>query len=882
MAAGEREQNRDITLPPDTFIYLQNIGKGGLVTVFKGPCVVNQTGQDQPVRFDATQRRYIPCSLEQAVQHFIRANEGDYVVLENPAPNEKCPTENQQQAVELERGNKVVIPGPWSEALWPGQIATVIQGHVLRSNQYLVAIVYNADKAKANWFTKTVAAEGTATGENQSEQTIAEAQQAPKKKGLPALADTGIGSRIVIKGTDVSFFIPCTGVEVLKDENQNYVRDAVTLEQLEFCCLVDENGKKAYPQGPAVVFPAPTQVFEKDNKGRRKFRPIELNTINGIHLKVTADFEGPDIENNPADNRKFKEGEELFVTGKTLSIYYPREELSIIEYGQGNKKHYSTAIPKGEGRYVIYRETGEIKLIRGPKMFLADPRKEIPVRRVLGTDECSLWYPGNQEAIAYNTDLAEAMASSPSGRSGVISEGDYRKAQTRKLRSGAGYENTGIESFGPGDMMAALSAYEPELVGEESAGKTISRGATQVAGNSTRSLTLNTKYDGVPKIEVWPGFAVLAVGSEGSRRVIEGPEVILLDYDEKLGFMNLSTGKPKSTDKLYKTAYLCVQNNQVGDIVSFESKDHVKGTIKISLRVNFEGSTPEDKLKWFGVDNYVKYLTDHVRSIIAGMAKKKTIAEIKSDYVNLVRDSILGEKMEGNDRKGMKFDNGMRVVEVEVLEIKLVDQQISALLDQAQQQVVRSNIELDQSQRELEVSQKKDKIAQERLLSDYETKRLSAKLQTQTINDQMAVFSAQVAADMEKLTSDQQKAISLEEIKTLQAEADLSRNRRAADSTLETERKRLDLKKEEITATTESVVARYSAAKDGLFEILTTLSREEMAVKLAEATNIERFLSGDSIGGSLSNLLSTVPSLKTFFDKAENGTKNRLKSGSPS
>lgn len=44
-----------------------------------------------------------------------------------------------------------------------------------------------------------------------------------------------------------------------------------------------------------------------------------------------------------------------------------------------------------------------------------------------------------------------------------------------------------------------------------------------------RQLTLNTKYDGVPKIEVWPGYAVLVVGSEGSRRVVEGPQVILLE-----------------------------------------------------------------------------------------------------------------------------------------------------------------------------------------------------------------------------------------------------------------------------------------------------------------------------------------------------------------
>jgi hypothetical protein len=39
------------------------------------------------------------------------------------------------------------------------------------------------------------------------------------------------------------------------------VRDAVTLERLEYCILLDENGNKRFIQGPAVVFPAPTETF---------------------------------------------------------------------------------------------------------------------------------------------------------------------------------------------------------------------------------------------------------------------------------------------------------------------------------------------------------------------------------------------------------------------------------------------------------------------------------------------------------------------------------------------------------------------------------------------------------------------------------------------
>jgi major vault protein len=327
---------------------MQNIGKGGMIMVYKGPAVVTQSGQDVPVRYDIQNRKFQKSdSLESAVQQCPRANEGDYIVLENPSESGNFPKDATCQAIDLQKGRKVIIPGPWSQVLWPGQVATVVEGHRLRSNQFLIATIYNAEEAQKNWETGTVAVSQTESL-NPEDKTLNPEDKAPErqseiveKKGLPKPDSFAVGTRIVIKGSDVSFYIPCTGVEVMKDKDSKYVRDAVTLEQLEYACLVDENGKKEYPRGPKVVFPKPTQVFEEDKKGRRKFRPIELNAINGIHLKVTTNFKGPDIETDVSKERDFREGEELFVTGKILSIYYPREELAVIEYGQGSKKHYS-------------------------------------------------------------------------------------------------------------------------------------------------------------------------------------------------------------------------------------------------------------------------------------------------------------------------------------------------------------------------------------------------------------------------------------------------------------------------------------------------------------------------------------------------------------
>lgn len=858
------QQNRDLTLTPETYLFLQNETKNGVITVHRGPTNVNQTGQDKPVRFDATTRKYQSVSLENAVQQFPRAAEGDYVILENPTEDGTFLDASSGPSKPLRKGSKIVLPGPWSEALYPGQIATVIEGHRLRSNQYLVAIVYNDKAAEENWEKGTVAKAQTEHGPD---------NPVLKSKGLPKPESFGVGTRIVIRGSDVSFYIPCTGVEVMMDEDRKYVRDAVTLEQLEYCCLIDESGKKEYPKGPAVVFPQPTQVFDMDTKKRRKFRPIELNTINGIHLKVTADFEGPDIENDSSKQRKFREGEELFVTGKTLSIYYPREELAIIEYGAGNKKHFSTAIPKGEGRYVISREMGSIRIEKGPRMYLADPRTEIPVRRVLSSDECALWYPGNKEALSYNSELALVMADSPSGRSGVVSEGDYRKSQAKAMR-GSAAANYLASAAG------MESSFSPEELSDEDGGDSIRRGTKFT---QPRTITLNTKYDGVPKIEVWPGFAVLIVGAEGSRRVVTGPEVVLLEYDEKLGFMELSTGKPKTTDKLMRTAYLCVQNNQVGDIVAFESKDHVKGKIKISLRVNFEAETEDDRLKWFGTDNYVKFLTDHVRSVIAGMTKKYPVAQIKSEYVTLVRDAILGLKPEGSaKRAGMPFENGMKVTEVEVLELALDDVSIAQMLDKAQTDVVRANIEIQQAEKDLEATVAKERISQEKSKVQFDTKKLQFTLQTATVEQQLVVTLANIDAELKQIEESKKIAEANETLANLSASSRLARQKSESDQALSVAEAQQELKLEFMDAETKAAIERLQAAKDGLGETLVALGRDDMAVRLAGAVNIERYITGDNIGNSIANLLSMFPTMQKFVERGKDiqeNTGNRLTSG---
>lgn len=819
------EKNRDLLLSPDTYVYMQNEGKNGMISVFIGPGVVNQTGQDKPVIYDQINKIYRPSTLENAVQHCPKAEEGDYVILENPAVTDKegqerFPTQNVNQSVPLQKGRKVIIPGPWSNPLYPGQSAKVIPGHRLRSNQYLIVTIYNEEEAEKNW-----------------NKAVVKSVSEDAKAATVSIKKFVVGEQIVIKGTEVSFYIPPTGVEVVVDENGKYVREAVTLEQLEYSILVDENGKKRYPRGPEVVFPKPTEQFINNADGSRKFKALELNDIQGIHVKIIGAYKEGD--------REYKEGEEVFITGKDTAIYYPREEHFIIQYGEGTLKHYSIAVPLGEGRYVMNRQTGEIKTEIGPQMLLPDPRTEVIVRRILTPRQCEMWYPGNNEAKEYNDNLRNLTASQPSARSGFISEGDYKR------------------SYGSQSQLASLDVglATPQNV---AATHLIQKMQRKTQYTPPRHLTLDTKYDGVPAIRVFTGYALLKISKSGKREVVVGPANLLLDYDETLEELTLSTGKPKNTDSLLSTTYLRVLNNKISDIIGVETSDHVKATIKLSLCVNFEG----DKNKWFNIENYVKFLTDHIRSLLKGAAKKLPCEELYRNYLQIVRDTILGQKTAGEKRLGLFFEeNGMKVTEVDVLDFSLNDPEIARLLDNSQMEVVKQDISLSHARRKLQAVKEQQQISIEEADAIQEAEIHKLKNTVAKVTEQLQLEIVKIDAEIAKLKQKQLEQTEAEALKDISAAKELERTKSRASVDLDIDTKKQQLKLREHEAATEAAVKRLTAAKENLAESIVALSREQTLATVAKAFSIDSFLSGESLESALGRIVTEIPMFQKVFDR---------------
>lgn len=796
------QQQRDIVLSPNEYVFVQNNTNGSIKT-YTGPITITISAQDSLVVFDETVKKFKTVqNLSEAKSLFVLPPENWYAIVKNPTKDGSHPNVGAAStSPELLHGRKVNIRGPVAFALYPGQMAKVVKGHALRTNQYLLARVYEADEANKNQG-KVVDAEG-----KEIENTVTNCVN---------------GQILVIKGTDISFYIPPTGIEVIpinNDAKQGYVREAVTLERLEYCILKDEDGNKRYVHGPKVVFPEPTETFVTSPNGGYIFRAIELSKISGIYIKVIAEYNDEDGTHHPV-------GEELFITGDNQMIYYPRPEHAIINYD--NKiMHHAIAIPEGEGRYIMNRLTGEINTIKGPAMYLPDPRTEVVVKRKLTTSQCALWYPGNNEALEYNRELNE-------------------KAVEKSLKNVTASLDT-MTAYSSSTLSSTLANLEAKA--------NISRGTSYT---KPRTITLDNKYDGVVSIDVWTGYAVDVVSKNGDRKVVCGPKTILLDYDQTLEVLQMSTGRPKTTDKLIKTVFLRHENNKISDIIEIETKDFVKANIKVSYCVSFDKDYMN---KWFSVDNYVKYLCDRERSIIKRMAKNYTIEEFYQNYSSLIRSYAIDDigdnvsETETDKKPGRFFkENGMFVYDCEVLNID-IDNDVEELLMKHQNEMISKSLELSDAEKRIEVitklaeaEKKEQELRSQQMLNKLELQRT----ETMTKLDMQSEANRKKEAEQQAI---KQAECDMSVLVDAIHDADLARKQKEKDAEIAYKQSLANIEKAKQEAYTESVKNIMKSIQPGLIEALAANGNVELMKTIADGIAPYALTKGESSADVIDRLM---------------------------
>lgn len=820
---------RDLILAPGEFAYVQDETKGS-VDIHVGPMVSNLSAQQRVMVFDPNDKRFKKVSVEQGIQRAFVAPERWYLVIYNPAEKDKTPEPGARNtAPPLLAGHKVILQGPTTFIPWPGQMVRLQQGHHLRSDQYMLVRVYSEKDAQANWTTMFA--------------NFAELLKVEAKEVV-------VGKTFIVKGTDANFFMPHTGVEVVLDENNEAVRDAVALKQLEYCILIAEGGEQRNVRGPQVVFPKPTEYFVTKEEAKpngekvitKKFRAIELTTTSGIYVKVTAPHKWGE--------KDYREGDELFITGQDQPIYFPPAEHMLIKQDD-RQVYYSVAIPEGEGRYVLNkvahqgpdgeeRVAGKVRLVLGPQTFLPDPRYEVLARRILDPKLVEVMYPNNREALEHNVELAEEAG---------------RDAQRSALES--------FEVKTSGQLIGSNFAYgaAPAAVAVAAMPGAVRRAARGFGGDiaerphtytKPRQITLNTKYDGAVRMAIEPGYAVLLIKSDGTRRVVQGGEVALLEWDEVPRVLAMSTGTPKSGKTRRRDVYLRT-TTKVSDIVEVETSDFCKLSVKVSYRVRFEG----DPKKWFDIEDPVGFLADNLRSRIHHGVGKHDVRAFYLNAAATIRDIVLGAAVEGQGRPGLTFEeNGMHIYDVDVLGVATTNKELEQMLLDTQRLALKHSLQVEGAERELiyfkavtALNTTRAQVDAEAALKQSEATRTKIDV---NLTNALAELKAETERNSKRNAADLQHMQEREEVLAQR----LENEKAEIMQKLEFEKMDRDEKLRVLNAETKAVVDKLAAVSPELSRALTLLGETEIVDKLSTNFNVLSMLSGESLTGVLKKVFA--------------------------
>jgi major vault protein len=329
-----------------------------------------------------------------------------------------------------------------------------------------------------------------------------------------------------------------------------------------------------------------------------------------------------------------------------------------------------------------------------------------------------MYYPGNSEALAFNRNLRnQSRETSDLGIEYFANTASLDQVYTScSVSSGSSTAKRGLM----GDSLTRPQKYTPP-----------------------RTITLDSKFLGAVTISPYSGYAVKIIDKSGNRRVVVGPSTELLEYDEKLEVLELSTGKPKNTDKLLKTVYLSTFSNAVTDILTVESADMVSLSLKLKYLVRFSGDSDE----WFNISNYVKYLTDHMRSLIATAIRKTNVRDFYSNSLDIIKDIVLGESGEK-----LFIENNMVIYDVDLLDVRILDDEIDNALRDIPQKLLTLNLELEQKQLENGIRINLEELSRALMNASNESKVLSIDLEyaqkNRTITSESDYVKAKNEVDM--------------------------------------------------------------------------------------------------------------------------------------
>ena len=632
------------------FLWVQDDDKGEVI-LHVGPTMVSPTAADRVV-VDDGQGGFMESTTNRP-QRMVEVADNQYAVLFNPLheredgfPNGRFrPNRNESRA--LRHGTRDMTPGPCSFYLRPGQRVEVRDAHELASNQYLVVKVYGEVDKTAPYYQITARSSLITSATVEEDATARDVD--------PNTVSLTRGQLIVIRGLDTQLYIPPTGVDVVPDlsmdeEGRQITADAARriLQQMP---LQDDGtrgpasnlgaGAGAMPLSQSnediqweQALLAETDVNEQKRSAARNMkveqsarrRQVAQRALppspaapepqggmpSGLDREAVSNLLSSPIHRQALEREVRKSrlirqavvlGEKEFCVildadGKRQikvgpARVFPGPYDTFLMEGSDNRIYYAYELLPQRGLWLrvlrqISRELLEKRFPRGVEL----PQEVYyPGDEMILTGVNSFFFPFNEIEILHPLT---GQAHFGNDHSDVFIEAigiDQKSGiYVRDLETGEARLIRGKQSYlvDPRKEVHITRTIPPESwnlwIGEHEPHKR--------ARN-----TIETPW--ALSVTIPPNTAVMAASADG-HRVIQGPCVELLAYEETLVPMTLSTGTPKSDKATIKTCFLRTVGNRVSDVVRVQTADFVELHIRVSYQVTFD---PNLKDRWFVHEN---------------------------------------------------------------------------------------------------------------------------------------------------------------------------------------------------------------------------------------------------------------------------------------
>lgn len=428
------------------------------------------------------------------------------------------------------------------------------------------------------------------------------------------------------------------------------IRKAIVLGPTEFCVLLNEEGNPKYHEGPGRVFPGPNDTILTDDSRNAVYDAYHIRPDRAILIRIIA---------------KSISKEELL---SKLPVGTPEAFLEKDKYGKGDEIFLG-----GFDAYVVPHSSFEVILPETRTPHRGNNHEGVYVQAI-GVD---------QKSGIYVADIETGTVNLVRGEKKVWIDPRKDKHMKRKV---------------PKNIWDLLIAH------------------TEAHKTADISLIETPWALSVPV----PNNEALMITAKDGRRVVVGPCTELFEFEEVPEILTLSRGKQKSDVTLLETCFLRITGNTVSDMIKLTTADQVP--ITVSLQYGLEFFVPDDaenpdaeREKWFNDKNYVGMFTRNLRSRLSAEAETTQLMEIAKDMAGFIRDAVLGVKKEDDKhRPGLTFsDINMKIVEVDLIDWKINNEEISQALQRSNTSAVTRMLEDLEQESELESNRLRKRVADE-------------------------------------------------------------------------------------------------------------------------------------------------------------------------